>query len=73
MYCTILDRGTHDRGEKPVLFIEFMLYFSQSCPLFRLSDLSACSDVDVLHQTYISTVLSCSASLCALLSKVNGC
>jgi hypothetical protein len=67
MFCAILNRGTHDRGEKPVLFSEFMLYFSQ------LSDLSACSDVEVLHQTYVSTVLSCSAALCILLSKVNGC
>jgi hypothetical protein len=73
MYCAIIDRGTHDRGEKPVLFSEFMLYFSQSCPVFLLSDLPACSDVDVLHQTYISTVLPCSAALCALLPRVNGC
>jgi hypothetical protein len=73
MYSAILDRGTHDGGEKPVLFSEFVLYLSQFCHVFRLSDLPACSDVDVLHQTYISTVLSCSASLCALLSKVNGC
>jgi hypothetical protein len=73
MYCAILDRGTHDGGEKRVFFSEFTLIFWQSCPVIRLSDIPACSDVDVLHQTYISTVLSCSAALCVLISAVNGC